>query len=47
MGAIQEGTFVVEDRRAKITNAGNTQIFRIDDKGWVDAGTIPGRCCKR
>ena len=46
MGAIQEGTFVVEDQRVKITNAGSTQIFRIDDKGCLDAGAILGRYCK-
>jgi hypothetical protein len=30
----------------KITNAGSTQIFRIDDKGCLDAGAILGRYCK-
>jgi len=47
MGAIQEGSFVVEDKRVKITNAGSTQIFRIDDKGCLDAGAILGRYCKQ
>ena len=47
MGAIQEGSFVVEDQRVKITNAGSTQIFRIDDKGCLDAGAILGRYCKQ
>ena len=46
MGAIQEGTFVVEDQRVKISNAGSTQIFKIDDKGCLDAGAILGRYCK-
>ena len=46
MGAIQEGSFVVEDKRVKITNAGSTQIFKIDDKGCLDAGAILGRYCK-
>jgi len=47
MGSVQEGRYVVEDGRVKISHAGGgTQVFRIDDKGCLDGGGMLGRYCK-
>lgn len=46
MGMTKEGTYVVEDKRVKITVAGDTQIFTIDDKGCIDGGGLLGKYCK-
>lgn len=46
MGATKEATYVVEDNKVKITNAGETNVFAINDKGCLDGGTLLGEYCK-
>jgi hypothetical protein len=47
MGPVQEGSYVVEDGKVKITNAGQTVVMRIDDKGCLDGGAMFGKLCKQ
>ena len=46
MGMTKEGTYVVEDKRVKITTGGDTLIFTIDDKGCIEGGGLLGKYCK-
>ena len=47
LGPIQEGTYVVEDGKVKVTAAGQTMVLRIDDKGCLDSGAMMGKLCKQ
>ena len=48
IGPKQEGTYVVEDGKVKITNgAQGTMVFDIDDKGCLDGGAMMGKLCKQ
>ena len=46
MGMTKEATYVVEDRKVKINQAGEVTILRIDDAGCLDGGGIIGKYCK-
>jgi predicted small secreted protein len=46
MGMTKEGTYVVEDKKVKITNAGETHVLTIDDQGCLDGGGLLGKYCK-
>jgi hypothetical protein len=46
MGMAQEGTYAVEDGKAKISVAGQTMIMKIDDKGCLEGGFALGKLCK-
>jgi hypothetical protein len=47
IGPVQEGTYVVEDGKVKITNANSTVVFKIDDKGCLHGGAMFGTLCKQ
>ena len=48
LGTVQEGTYVVEDGKVKITNGSQgTMVMAIDDKGCLDGGFMLGRLCKQ
>jgi hypothetical protein len=42
MGMTKEATYVVEDRKVKINQAGEVTVLRIDDAGCLDGGGIIG-----
>ncbi|MEO7650962.1 MAG: hypothetical protein ABIZ80_10885 [Bryobacteraceae bacterium] len=42
----KEATYVVEEDKVKVTNAGATQVFILDDKGCLDGGRLLGKYCK-
>ncbi len=46
MGMTKEATYVVEDGKVKINNAGEVTVLRIDDAGCLDGGGILGKYCK-
>jgi hypothetical protein len=45
-GITKEATYEVDDKRVKITAAGDTTIMAIDDEGCLDAGGLIGKFCK-
>jgi hypothetical protein len=48
MGMTKEGDFEMDGSdRVKITVAGETNIFSIDDKGCINGGGILGKFCKK
>jgi hypothetical protein len=48
MGMTKEGAFEMDgSERVKITVAGDTNIFSIDDKGCIDGGGMLGKFCKK
>jgi hypothetical protein len=48
LGPIQEASYVVEDGKVKISNAGQgTMVLKIDDKGCLDGGVMMGKLCKQ
>jgi hypothetical protein len=46
MGMTKEGSYEVEGKTVKITNAGETTVLTIDDQGCLDGGGMIGRYCK-
>ena len=46
MGMTKEATYVVEEGKVKINQAGEITVLRIDDAGCLDGGGILGKYCK-
>ena len=46
MGQTKEGTYVVEDKKVKITIGSETNILTIRDDGCLDGGSMVGVFCK-
>jgi hypothetical protein len=46
-GSTSEVSYEVDGNKLKITNAGQTQVFTIDDKGCLDGGGMIGKYCKK
>ena len=46
MGMTKEGTYVVEDRKVKVSIGNDNQVFSIDDKGCLVGGGPIGTYCK-
>ncbi len=47
LGMTQEGTYVVEDGKVKVTNGTQgTLVMAIDDKGCLNGGFLLGKLCK-
>ena len=47
LGPIQEGTYVVEDGKVKISGAQGTMVLRIDDTGCLEGDVMMGKLCKQ
>lgn len=49
MGNVMVGKYEVKDGKVYITggNGGQTQAFRIDEKGCIDGGMLFGTMCRR
>ena len=46
MGAAKEAQYTVDGTKVRISTAGETQVFNLNDKGCLDGGGMLGTYCK-
>ena len=47
LGMTQEGTYVLEGNKVKITVSGDTTIMSVDEQGCINGGGVLGKFCKK
>jgi hypothetical protein len=46
MGMTKDGSYVVDDRKVRITVGNDNQVFTLDDKGCLVGGGLLGTYCR-